>query len=219
MNDEAPPPPIGTPREELINSLTHGLGMVLSAAGVAVLVTLATLRGDGWHVFGTAVFGGALLLLYTASTLYHSSRTVRVKRILRKFDHAAIFLVIAGTYTPFLLVNLRGPWGWTLFGVIWVFALIGIVLKFRFAGQYDLLSTGVYLGMGWLVLLAVRPLLAALPPIGFQLLLAGGLLYTGGTVFYLWEKLRYHHAVWHIFVLGGSICHFLAVLHAVVPPM
>ncbi len=206
-----------TPGEELANALTHGLGLALSIAGLAVLVTLAAWRGDVWGVTSTAIFGATLVVLYTSSTLYHSMRGAPVKRLLRKFDHAAIFLLIAGTYTPFLLVNLRGPWGWSLLGVIWGLAVAGVVLKFWLAGRFKLGSTLLYLGMGWLIVIALRPMLRTVPENALWLLLAGGLCYSVGTVFYLWKKLPYHHAVWHLFVLGGSVCHFFAVFAAVIP--
>ncbi|MBI5770219.1 MAG: hemolysin III family protein [Verrucomicrobia bacterium] len=214
---KAPTATAYTPGEELANAITHGIGLALSVAGLAVLVTLTSLRGDAWSVTATAIFGATLVLLYTASTLYHSFRRERLKRLLRKFDHAAIFLLIAGTYTPFLLVSLRGPWGWSLFGVIWGLAVAGVTLKFWFTGRFGVLSTLLYLGMGWLVVIALRPMLRAVPVDGLWLLLAGGLSYTAGTVFYVWKRLPYHHALWHLFVLGGSICHFFAVWHAVLP--
>ena len=206
-----------TPAEELANTLTHGIGLALSVTGLAVLVTLTGLRAGVWEVTSTAIFGATLVLLYTSSTLYHCFRAEQVKRLLRKIDHAAIFLLIAGTYTPFLLVNLRGPWGWSLFGVIWVLAVAGVALKFWFTGRAKVLSTLLYLAMGWLVVIAFGPLQRAVPPAGLWLLVAGGLSYTLGTVFYLWRRLPYHHAVWHLFVLGGSVCHFFAVFVAVVP--
>jgi hemolysin III len=206
-----------TPAEEQANVLTHGIGLALSVAGLAVLVTLTGLRGGVWEVTSTAIFGATLVLLYTSSTLYHCFRAEQVKRFLRKIDHAAIFLLIAGTYTPFLLVNLRGPWGWSLFGVIWALAITGVVLKFWFTGRAKVLSTLLYLAMGWLVVIAINPLRQSVAPAGLWLLLAGGLSYTLGTVFYLWRRLPYHHAVWHLFVLGGSVCHFFAVFVAVVP--
>lgn len=193
------------------------MGTALSVAGLAVLVTLASLRGDAWSVTSTAIFGTTLVLLYTASTLYHSFRGERIKRLLRKFDHAAIFLLIAGTYTPFVLVSLRGPWGWSLFGVIWGLAIAGVTVKCWFTGRFEVLSTLLYIAMGWLVVIALRPMLHAVTPAGLWLLLAGGLSYTVGTAFYAWSRLPYHHAVWHLFVLGGSVCHFFAVLVAVVP--
>jgi hemolysin III len=205
------------PREELANSLTHGLGAVLSVAGLVLLVVFSCRFGDAWHVVSTAVFGSTLVLLYTSSTLYHSFRGNQIKQVLRKFDHAAIFLLIAGSYTPFVLVTLRGPWGWSLFGVVWGLAIIGVALKFWFAGRFRLGSTLIYIGMGWLVMVAIKPLLAALPSGGLQLLIAGGLCYTGGTGFYLWNRLPYHHALWHLFVLGGSACHWAAVFFYVVP--
>jgi hemolysin III len=204
-------------REELANTCTHGGGLVASVAGLVVLVVQAARWGTAWHVVGAAVFGATLVILYAASTLYHAVRGEDHKRLLRKFDHAAIFLLIAGTYTPFLLVTLRGAWGWSLFGVIWGLALTGVVLKFRFAGRFRVASTLIYVGMGWLVLVAIKPLVAALPAPGLRLLIAGGLCYTGGAVFYLWKRLPYHHAAWHLFVLAGSACHWAAVFLAVLP--
>ncbi|MBL9219542.1 MAG: hemolysin III family protein [Opitutaceae bacterium] len=206
-----------TPREELANSLTHGLGAALSVAGLVLLVIRAAQHGDAWHVVSTAIFGTTLVLLYAASTLYHSLRGERLKQRLRKFDHAAIFLLIAGSYTPFVLVTLRGPWGWSLFGVVWGLAVAGMTIKFWLAGRFKLLSTLIYVAMGWLVLVAIKPLVAALPAGGMKLLVAGGLCYTGGAVFYLWKRLPYHHAIWHLFVLGGSACHWAAVFLYVVP--
>jgi hemolysin III len=210
--------PTYTRGEEIANSLTHGAGLALSIAGLSVLVTLAALRGDAWTVVGCAVFGASLVALYAASTLYHALRARRWKRVLRVFDHAAIFLLIAGTYTPFTLVNLRGPWGWSLFGVVWALAAAGVVLKAFFTGRFGILSTLIYLFMGWLVLLAIRPLVGVLPHNSLVLLFAGGSAYTAGTLFYAWRRLPYHHAVWHLFVLAGSACHFFAVLLSVVRP-
>jgi hemolysin III len=204
-------------REEIAHSLTHGLGAVLSVAGLTLLVVFSALYGDAWHVVSTAVFGATLVLAYTASTLYHSFREERMKRFFRKLDHAGIFLLIAGSYTPFLLVPLRGPWGWSLFGVVWGLAIAGIVLKFWFTGRYDLVSTLIYIGMGWLVVIAFKPLVAALPRGGLWCLIAGGLCYTVGTVFYALKRVPYHHAVWHLFVLAGSACHWVSVFGFVVP--
>ena len=206
-----------SPREELANSLTHAVGIALSVAGLVLMVTCSVRYGDRWQVVSTAVFGVSLIALYTASTLYHTFRDAAWKQLLRKFDHAAIFLLIAGSYTPFLLVSLRGPWGWSLLGVVWGLAAVGIALKFWFAGRFRVISTLIYLGMGWLVLIAFKPLLAALPRAGFIWLLAGGACYSAGTIFYLWKRLPYHHAVWHLFVLGGSACHWVAVFGYVVP--
>ena len=206
-----------SPGEERANRFTHGLGAVLSVAGLVLMVGYSARHGDIWQVVSTAIFGVTLVLLYTASTLYHSFEGERPKMLLRKLDHAAIFLLIAGSYTPFVLVTLRGPWGWSLFGVVWTLALAGVVLKFWFAGRYRLVSTLLYLGMGWLVMVALKPLMAALPHGGLRLLVAGGLCYTGGAVFYLWRQLPYSHAIWHLFVLGGSGCHWAAVFFYVVP--
>jgi len=200
-----------SPSEENANRLTHGLGVGLSVVGLVLMVIRAARLGDAWQVVSTTIFSATLLLLYSASTLYHSFQAEHRKALLQKFDHAAIFLLIAGSYTPFVLVTLRGPWGWTLFGVVWALAVMGVILKFWFAGRYRLASTLLYLGMGWLVLFALKPLMVALPAGGLHLLVAGGLCYTGGAVFYLWRRLPYHHAIWHLFVLGGSACHWLAV--------
>jgi hemolysin III len=204
-------------REELANSLTHGLGVALSIAGLVLMVVFSSRFGDAWHLVSTAIFGATLVLLYTSSTLYHSFRGERIKQVLQKIDHAAIFLLIAGSYTPFLLVTLRGPWGWSLFGVVWGLAIVGVALKFWHAGRFRLVSTLIYIGMGWLVLVAFKPLSAALPPGGLTLLVAGGLCYTGGAAFYLWKSLPYQHALWHLFVMAGSACHWAAVFFHVVP--
>ena len=204
--------PPATLREEIANAVTHGVGAVASATAGAVLITLAVLFGNVWHIVGTAVFVGSLVLLYTASTLYHAIPHQVAKARLQVFDHCAIYVLIAGTYTPFLLVSLRGPWGWTLFAIVWGLALFGIVFKLFFTGRFVVASTLVYIGMGWLALVALRPMLQALPAATLILLFAGGILYTVGTVFYLNGRLRYSHTVWHLFVLGGSTCHFVAVL-------
>ncbi|MBI3885928.1 MAG: hemolysin III family protein [Opitutae bacterium] len=205
------------PREELANRWTHGLGIALSLAGLVLLVVNAARFGDVWQVVSSAIFGATLVLLYTSSTLYHSFRDEKIRRFLQKVDHAAIFLLIAGTYTPFLLVTLRGPWGWSLFGVVWGLAAAGVALKFWFAHRFKLASTIVYVVMGWIVVVALKPLLAALPPGGVKLLFAGGLCYTGGAGVYLWRRLPYQHALWHLFVLAGSACHWAAVFCYVVP--
>jgi len=206
-----------SPREELANRLTHALGALLSVAGLVLMVVYAAIHGTAWHVTSTAIFGATLVLLYTSSTLYHSFKSPAVRRLFQKFDHAAIFLLIAGTYTPFVLGPLRGPWGWTLFGIVWGLAAIGVTLKFWYAGRFDFISTMIYLGMGWLVIIAIRPLLASVPGAGVGWLVAGGLCYTFGALFYLWEKMPFNHAVWHLWVLGGSACHWLAVFIYVIP--
>jgi hemolysin III len=201
-----------SPAEEVANTLTHGLGLILSLIGLAVLVTLAGLRGDVWHVVSFAVFGASLVLLYLSSTLYHAFRRPRMKLFFKKMDHSAIFLLIAGTYTPFMLVSLRGPWGWSIFGAIWGLALLGIILKWLRIYHFRRLSLVLYLGMGWLCIVALKEMLVHVPPAGLYLLLAGGLCYTGGVVFYVLKKLRFGHAVWHLFVLAGSVFHYFSVL-------
>ncbi|MDI1318571.1 MAG: hemolysin III family protein [bacterium] len=210
-------PEVYQPREELANRLTHGLGAALSVAGLVLMVVFSARHGDAWQVVSTAIFGTTLVLLYCSSTLYHSFQSERLKVLFQKLDHAAIFLLIAGTYTPFVLVTLRGPWGWSLFGVVWGLAIIGVTLKFWHAGRFNLASTLIYIAMGWLVMIAIKPLAAALPSGGLKLLVAGGLCYTGGAVFYLWHRLPYNHAIWHLFVLGGSACHWAAVFFYIVP--
>jgi hemolysin III len=201
-----------SPAEEAANTLTHGLGLILSLIGLAVLVTFAGLRGDVWHVVSFAVFGASLVLLYLSSTLYHAFRRPRIKRFFKKMDHSAIFLLIAGTYTPFMLVSLRGPWGWSIFGAIWGLALLGIILKWLRIYHFRRLSLVLYLGMGWLCIVALKEMLIHVPPAGLYLLLAGGLCYTGGVVFYVLKSLRFGHAVWHLFVLAGSVFHYFSVL-------
>jgi hemolysin III len=203
--------------EEIANSLTHGLGALLAIGGLAVLVTLAALRGDVWHVVSCSVYGGAMVVLYTASTLYHGISVPRAKNALQVFDHAAIFLLIAGTYTPFALVSLRGPWGWSLFGTVWGLAAAGIVLEVAFPRRWPALSLTLYVAMGWVVVVAIKPLLAALAPGGLVLLVLGGLSYTAGIGFYVWHRLPYSHAIWHLFVLAGTIFHFFAILYYVLP--
>jgi hemolysin III len=201
--------------EEVAHAVTHGAGAVLSVAGLVVLLVRAANLGDAWIITSVAIFGCTLVLLYLASTLYHSVPVGRAKQLLQKIDHAAIYLLIAGTYTPFVLVTLRGAWGWSLFGVVWGLALAGVAFKFRFAGRFNALSTAVYIAMGWLVLVAIKPLIAVLPAPGLAWLVAGGLCYSLGTIFYLWERLPYHHAIWHLWVIGGSVCHWAAVFRYV----
>lgn len=203
--------------EEIANWVTHGVGLAASIVGLTLLIVYSSLRGNTWHVVSFTVFGLTLLTLYTISTIYHAHRNERTKLIFRRLDHAAIFLLIAGTYTPFLLTSLRGPWGWTLFGAIWGLCGAGAVFQLFFGGHYRLTSTLAYLFVGWLIVVAIGPLITSVPHGGLWLLLAGGLCYTFGVVFYYWRRLRYHHAVWHTFVLGGSTCHYLAVLIFLLP--
>jgi hemolysin III len=206
------------PLEEIANAITHGIGLLLSIAGFVVLLVLAALRGTAWHIVACSIYGATLICLYTASTLYHAVISPRVKRALRIFDHSAIYLLIAGTYTPFLLVSLRGPWGWSLFGVVWGLALAGVLFKFWFVERFAMLSTAVYIAMGWLVLIAAKPVITHLSLTAIIWLLAGGLAYTGGVIFFAAKRIPYSHAIWHLFVLAGSICHYFAVFSTVIPP-
>lgn len=197
---------------ERFNSITHLAGAGLAVAGTAYLVTQAALLGDPWKIVSFSIYGAMLVALYLFSTLYHSVRG-RAKAILQKFDHCSIYLLIAGSYTPFALVSLRGPWGWTLLGVVWGLALIGMVQEIWFAKGQRVLSLVIYVVMGWLALLAVSPLWDALTATGFAWLAAGGVLYSVGIIFYVADgRWRHSHGVWHLFVLGGSSCHFFTVL-------
>jgi hemolysin III len=216
MNVAAQPPPYSL-REEIAHSATHGLGIVLSIAGLIAMMVVSERSGDARHIVASIVYGVTLILLYLSSTLYHSIPAPRAKRVLKVLDHSAIYLLIAGTYTPFTLISLRGALGWTLFGLIWGMALLGITLKVAAISRFRWLSIALYLGMGWLVVVALKPLIGAVSPAGFRLLLLGGLSYTFGVLFYTWRRLPYHHAVWHLFVLTGSVFHFFAVLLYVLP--
>jgi hemolysin III len=202
--------------EEVAHAVSHGVGVVLAIAGLAVLVTVAALRGNIWHVTGAAIFGATLVLLYSASTLYHAIPLVRAKRVLRVLDHSAIYLLIAGTYTPFTLGPLRGPWGWALLGVVWTGAVAGVIFKSIAVERAPILSTALYVAMGWCVVVALGPLTRAMAPGGLVLLFAGGAAYTLGIAFYAWER-RFHHFIWHLFVLAGSVFHYFAVLLYVIP--
>ncbi len=204
--------------EEIAHAITHGVGLLLSIAALVTLVVFATSRGDAWHIVSVSIYGATLVLLYTASTFYHALTKPRAKSVFRILDHAAIYLLIAGTYTPFALVNLRGGWGWTLFGLVWGLAALGVVLEATAKQRFRILSIALYLGLGWIAAIAVKPLLHSVESRGIVLLVAGGLAYTGGVAFYGWRRLRYHHAVWHMFVLVGSLFHFFAVLFYVIPP-
>lgn len=198
--------------EEIASSITHGLGTGLSVAGLTVLVVLAALYGDVWQIVAFSIYGSTLIVLYLASTLYHSFQNPRAKRVFRVIDHAAIFLLIAGTYTPFLLISMRGVWGWTLLGIVWGLALLGVGFKIFFKHRFPVGSTLAYVLMGWLGVIAWKEAVAHIPAGGLVWLGLGGVAYTVGVIFYAWKRLPYNHAVWHVFVLAGSICHYLAVL-------
>ncbi len=204
-------------REEAANALIHGFGALAALSGGSVLIALAALHGDGWQLAGAIVFGTCLLVLYLASTLYHAIPQPVAKRRLKIFDHCAIYLLIAGTYTPFTLIGLRGPWGWSLFIVIWTLALAGCLFKLFFTGRFNGLSTAIYLAMGWIVIVAIEPMLRLLPGDTLAWVFAGGVAYTLGTAFYMSSRL-YAHAIWHGFVLVGSACHFVAVFGQVAGP-
>ena len=197
--------------EEIANSVTHGIGTALAVAGLSILVVLAVIYGDVTRIVSFSIYGSSLILLYLASTLYHSIQHREAKKVLRIFDHASIYVLIAGTYTPFLLVAIQGTLGWTLFAVVWGMALLGVAWKIFFIGRLEVLATIVYVLMGWMCLLLFKEMLLKVPPWGVAFLITGGVVYTLGVIFYAWEKLPYNHAIWHLFVLGGSVFHFLAI--------
>ncbi len=198
--------------EEIANSITHGIGALLGIAALVLLVVFAGRYGDAWRIVSCSIYGSTLIFLYTVSTLYHSFTGDRIKRIFRILDHSSIFLLIAGTYTPIVLVSLRGPWGWSLFGIIWTMTIGGIIAKVTLTGKFKFLSTLLYIAMGWIVVIAIKPLLYAAPAGLIIWLIIGGLSYTLGTIFYVWKGMPYNHAIWHLFVLGGSISHFFGIL-------
>ena len=204
--------PTYSPGEEIANSITHGIGALLSVAGLIVLVLFAVSHGDAWRVVSFTVYGVTLITLYLISTLYHSFPQPRVKRIFRTLDHAAIYLLIAGTYTPFLLVSLRGTLGWTLLAIVWGLAVVGVVWKLFFMDRLKVVATMAYLLMGWIAIIAVKPMIVNLSTAGMILVAVGGVVYSLGVIFYVWRKLPYNHAIWHLFVLVASICHFFAVM-------
>ncbi len=204
-------------REEIANAITHGIGAVLSIAALVLLIVFASLYGTAWHVVSFTIFGSTMLILYLSSTLVHSAPAGKWKDLFEIFDHTSIYLFIAGTYTPFTLTIVKGPLGWTLFGIVWGIALLGTVFKAFFTKRFVYLSTVFYIAMGWIIIIAWKPLIAGLSTGGIALLLAGGLAYTLGTIFYVWRGFPFHHMVWHLFVLAGSILHFFAVLLYVLP--
>ncbi len=204
-------------KEEVAHAISHGVGIILSIIGLTVLVAYSSVYGDAWHIVSTSIFGSALIILYTASTLYHSIPIPEAKIILKQIDHSAIYLLIAGSYTPFLLVNLRGVVGWSLFALVWCIAIIGILLEVHRKDRFKKLSIALYLGLGWLVIAAIKPMIDSVERGGLILLLIGGISYSLGVIFYTRKKMMYHHAIWHLFVLAGSICHYFAVLFYVIP--
>jgi hemolysin III len=199
-------------REEIANAITHGIGALLAIAALVLLIVFSALDGSAWHVSSFAIFGSTMVVLYLMSTLYHSLTHLKAKRLFRKFDHMSIFLLIAGTYTPFCLTALNGWVGWTLFGIVWFCAITGIVLKAFYTGRAEMLSTILYIVMGWIVVFFIKPVYDYMTAEGFAFLLLGGASYTLGAFFYAKEKIPFNHSIWHLFVLGGSTLHFFAVL-------
>lgn len=205
-----------TKKEEILNALTHGLGIALSIAGLVLLVVFASLYGDAWKITASAIYGASMIILYTASTLYHSFSQTKAAGGLNMFDHISIYYLIAGTYTPFVLVNMRGGWGWSVFGVIWACAVTGTILKIIYGNRFRKVSTILYLCMGWMIVIAFYPFIENVDTGGLVLTILGGLAYSLGVIFYKWKKLPFNHAIWHLFVLAGSILHFFAILFYVV---
>ena len=203
--------------EEIAHSITHGVGVALSVAGLTVLLVLAVLYGNAYQIVSFSIYGATLIFLYLASTLYHSFQNPRLKGVFQIIDHSAIYLLIAGSYTPFLLVAIRGVWGWTLLVIIWGLAILGVSFKTLFIHRFEKLSVLTYILMGWLCVVALNELLVSIPLGGLIWLAAGGVVYTLGVIFYAMHRIPYTHAVWHVFVLGGSICHYFAVLFYLTP--
>ncbi len=205
---------------EILNSITHGVGVLLGIAALVILVVYAstTTQGDVWKIVSFSIYGASLVLMFTASTLYHGIQHRRTKAFLNVFDHASIFVLIAGTYTPFTLVSLRGPWGWSIFGVIWGLAIAGVVFKlFFYSDRLRLLSTMIYFFMGWIIVVAIKPLIQEVPAGGLYWLLAGAVFYSMGIIFYLRRQNRFNHVIWHLFVLAGAISHFFSIFFYVLP--
>ncbi len=214
---QAKPAHLETPAEEVASGITHALGGLLAAAALTLMVAAAARGGDARRVVSVSVYGATLVFMYVASTAYHLVRPPRAKRVMRILDHSSIYLLIAGTYTPVTLVSLGGGWGWSLFGVVWGLAAAGVALKAFYVDRHAMLSTSLYVAMGWIVLVAAKPLVASLPAGGLAWLLGGGLAYTAGVAFFVWDVLPFNHAIWHLFVLAGSVCHFFCVLLYVLP--
>lgn len=200
-------------KEELANALTHGIGVILSLPGIVFLTLKALNEGDHWHLVSYMIFSISLLIMFSSSTLYHSVPGQNAKKKLRKLDHSAIYFLIAGTYTPFLMTNLRGTTGWIMFAVVWIFGIVGIVVKLATKIKSKWLSATIYLVMGWLAVFIAQSMISNLPEISIVYLALGGLFYTLGVIFYIWKNLPYNHAIWHLFVLGGSICHYFSIYY------
>ncbi len=203
--------------EEVANSITHGIGAMLSIAALVILIVFSSLYGTRWHIVSFTIYGASMFILYMSSTLVHSFAEGKAKDLFEIFDHSSIYIFIAGTYTPFLLVVIRGPLGWSLFGVVWGLAIAGTIFKCFFAKKYLFTSTILYVVMGWIMVFAWKPLAVVLPSLGMIYLMIGGLLYTFGAIFYVWRGFHYHHAIWHLFVIAGTVLHFFCVLFYVLP--
>ncbi|MHB8123314.1 MAG: PAQR family membrane homeostasis protein TrhA [Desulfuromonadaceae bacterium] len=204
-------------REELANRYTHAVGALAGLIGAIVLITLASQQHDSYRIVSACIYGGSMVTFYCLSTVYHSVRKPYVRYVFRILDHASIYLMIAGSYTPFALVTLRGPWGWSLFGTVWGLGIVGAVMKIFTTHRLRYIGPILYIVLGWIVIIALKPLSVALPAGGLFLLFAGGIAYTVGVIFYLWDRLPYNHAIWHLFVLTGSVCHFCSILYYVIP--
>lgn len=206
--------------EDLLSCTFHALGILLSIAGTVLLIVFSALYSNAWAIVSSSIFGASMITLYSASTLYHFSTSENAKKHLKKFDHIAIYYLIAGTYTPFMLVNVRGVTGWTIFGIVWALAILGTVLKLKTKGSgTKAWSISLYMGMGWLSIFALKSMWETMPVTGFTFLVLGGVLYSLGVIFYVWKSKKYTHAIWHLFVLAGTIMHFFAVLYgSVLPP-
>ena len=206
-----------SPIEEKINIISHAVGFVLSIVALVFLVRYASIYGNAWHIVSFSIFGVSLMVLYASSTVYHSAKNPQFRRKMRIVDHASIYILIAGTYTPFTLVTLHGVTGWVLFGVTWGMAVTGIILKFFHTGKYDSISTLMYVFMGWIIVFAIKPLINNLSSEGLFWLVAGGMAYTTGAILYSINKIKFNHAIFHLFVLIGSVCHFISVYFYVLP--
>lgn len=201
-----------TLEEEFANSITHGIGIIFSVVAISLLITFSVLNGTAIHVFSSSLFGGSILILYTFSTLYHAIQSTTIKPLLRTFDHISIYFLIAGTYTPFLLIALGGMLGWIYFGVIWGLTLVGVVYKIFYTHRFAKLSLILYLGMGWLAIFFIQPLIKSLEVVELSLIASGGISYTLGVIFYTNKTMLYAHAIWHLFVLTGTVLHFIAIM-------
>lgn len=201
--------------EEIVNSITHGIGALLSIVALVILIIVAGRSGDIWHLVSFSIYGSTLILLYLSSTLYHSFSNPKIKELFARFDHISIFLLIAGTYTPILLISIRGIWGWTLFGIIWGMAVTGAIIRSIYLHRFRKLMVAIYLIMGWMAVVAAKQIYLHLPSVSLTFLILGGVAYSAGVIFYMWRKLPYSHGIWHLFVLAGSILHFFAIYYSI----